>query len=72
MFGQKTPIGEFLLRQDHLAGSYYLRAEILYMAEIHPEKKLKNLTVSDHKRLWNSCITKVKESYEKQGASLRT
>jgi len=64
---------EFLLEQKYFAGiGNYLRAMCLYLARIHPERKLSSLTEEEIERLYERTIETVRKSYQERGASLRT
>ena len=49
----------------------YIKAEALYMAEIHPNAIVGNLTDEDLIRLYDATVWVIKASYEARGATIR-
>ena len=67
------PIADLLLDQSFIAGvGNYLRAEALYLAKIHPLRKVGALSTLDVARLKRSLERVGRESYEAQKKNLHT
>jgi formamidopyrimidine-DNA glycosylase len=67
---QNKPICEFLLEQKHVSGvGNYIRAECLYLAKIHPERKLKDLTEEDKELLYYKTLEVIYLSWKNKGPS---
>lgn len=64
---------EFLLEQRYVLGiGNYLRAEILYYANIDPFKEINVLTDEEIEHLRTSASREIRAAYSARGASLRT
>ncbi len=69
---EKLPISEFLISQKYFSGvGNYIRSDCLYLARIHPLKKLGELLSSEIERLLKSIYSILEESVECKGYSLR-
>lgn len=66
-FNENKKIGELLLQQNFISGiGNYLRADIMYCAEIHPFTLIKNLSPTHCKKLLQCIYAIMKKSYQKQ------
>jgi formamidopyrimidine-DNA glycosylase len=69
---KKGKIKPFLLNQKNLAGiGNILADEILWLAQIHPQTEIKNLTKRDLKKLWLSLKRCINTSIKLGGSTLR-
>lgn len=67
---QNKPICEFLLEQKHVSGvGNYIRAECLYIAKIHPERKLKDLSNDEKVLLYEKTLEVIYLSWKSKGPS---
>jgi formamidopyrimidine-DNA glycosylase len=67
----KKPIAEVLLKQDVFAGvGNYVRAESMYLARIHPQRRVMDLTDGDWESLCLAIVAVMRESYSRKGATL--
>jgi len=70
-WGHKKPnqtISEWLLDQSNISGiGNYIKSEALYLARLNPHRPVSSLTIDDMKRLYNSTIWVMSESYKKGG-----
>lgn len=70
-FGHKE-ITQVLMDQKVISGiGNYIKAEALYMAEINPRAKVKDLTDNELRELGDACIWVIKASYDAKGATIR-
>lgn len=64
------PICEFLLEQKHVSGvGNYIRAECLYLAKIHPERKLRDLRDEEKIFLYEKILEVIYLSWKSKGPS---
>jgi len=69
--GQRRLVGQFLLDQDLIAGiGNYLRSDILYLARLHPDRKISSLTDFEKEILRKACIALIQESYYHNGHTM--
>lgn len=67
----KKPIAEVLLKQDVFAGvGNYIRAEVMYMAGIHPQKLVADITDEEWNLLCSAIVNVMQEAYAKKGTTL--
>lgn len=69
---QKMEIVKWLMEQKYFSGiGNYLKAEILYRAQIAPTRKISDLSVEDLSTLYTCAINILRESYQSQGLTRR-
>ena len=62
------PICEFLLDQKYVSGiGNYLRCCSLYLAKIHPETKLGEMSLEQQKELYKVCLEVIRYAYQTRG-----
>ncbi|NLL44939.1 MAG: Fpg/Nei family DNA glycosylase [Mollicutes bacterium] len=66
--GKRTQIKSFLMNQRNVSGigNAYMH-DILFKARLHPQKKISDMTAEDIKNLYNSIISVLNFSREKDG-----
>jgi formamidopyrimidine-DNA glycosylase len=70
-YGHKE-ITQVMMDQKVVTGiGNYIKAEALYMAEIHPNAIVSQLTDDDLTRLYEATVWVIKASYEARGATIR-
>jgi DNA-formamidopyrimidine glycosylase len=63
----------FLMEQKYFSGvGNYLKAEILYHSQIHPSRKMVELTDADLEKLYTSTLSIINESYLHGGLTIAT
>lgn len=70
---KKTPLADWLLNQKYFAGvGNYLRAEILYAAELDPRMAMADLDDEDIEALWHWSVAIIREAFEANGLTIAT
>ena len=70
-YGHKE-ITQVMMDQKVVTGiGNYIKAEALYMAEIHPNAKVSDLTDNDLLKLYDATVWVIKASYNARGATIR-
>jgi len=70
---RNKPLCEFLLEQERISGiGNYLRAEIMYRAQVRPDRPIGELTDEEIERVRIHSIGTSRESYENSGCSIYT
>mgnify|MGYP002398421705 CR=1 FL=1 len=67
------PIGDFLLEQKYVSGiGNYLRADILYLAQINPFRSCGSLSDNDIVQIYIASLDCFRTAYESNGHTIRT